>query len=102
MRTVLHPSAEELSLPSVLYALSDPVRLQIVRKLAVAGELPCGAVDSVLSKSTLSHHLKVLRECGVTLTRTVGTRRLISLRSGDLESRFPGLLPSILEAPKAA
>lgn len=102
MRTVHHPAVEELSLPSVLYALSDPVRLEIVRNLAAARELPCGALDSVVSKSTLSHHLKVLRECGVTATRTNGTRRLVSLRAADLEARFPGLLGSVLQAPKAA
>ena len=33
-RALLHPSATELELTQILHALSDPVRLEIVRKLA--------------------------------------------------------------------
>ena len=101
MRTVHHPPVEELSLPSVLYALSDPVRLEIVRRLAAGDEHSCGTFDSSISKSTLSHHLKVLRECGITSTRLNGTSRLVSLRRGDLDGRFPGLLGAILGVPQA-
>ncbi len=102
MRTLHHPRAEELSLPDVLHALSDPVRLQIIRSLADRREQPCSAVEASVSKSTLSHHFKVLREAGVTHTRANGTQRLVSLRIDDLEQRFPGLLTSVLEAHKVA
>lgn len=103
MRILHHPTAEELSLPSVLHALSDPVRIEIVRALADGEhEQACGSLVSDISKSTLSHHLKVLRECGLTATRVNGTRRLVSLRTSDLEARFPGLLSSVLGASKAA
>ena len=47
-------------------------------------------------KSTLSHHLRVLREAGITHTHVLGSRREVSLRWGDLETRFPGLLTAIL------
>lgn len=102
MRTVPHPAADELTLPSVLHALSDPARLDIVRGLASGDEQPCGSLAPSISKSTLSHHLKVLRECGLTATRVNGTRRLVSLRKADLESRFPGLLDCVLSGSKAA
>jgi len=65
MREPHHPSCEELELPAVLHALSDPVRLEIVRKLSDSGERCCGELEVPVSKSTLSHHLKVLRQAGV-------------------------------------
>jgi DNA-binding transcriptional ArsR family regulator len=102
VRTVVHPPLQELSLVEVLQALSDPVRLEVVKRLAgQPEELPCGALNGRVSKSTLSHHLKVLRDCGVTRTRVVGTQRLVSLRRNELDERFPGLLDSVLSCDKA-
>ena len=98
MRTVAHPDLADIELCHVLHALSDPVRLEIVKCLAGSGEQPCGALESSVSKSTLSHHLKVLREAGITRTRANGTHRLVSLREDELEQRFPGLLGSVLGA----
>ena len=100
MRHLHHPRIEEVTLPEVLHALSDPVRLQIVRALAERDEQSCSSVESSVSKSTLSHHFKVLREAGVTHTRVNGTHRYVSLRRGDLDERFPGLLGSVLEASR--
>jgi len=51
-----------------------------------------------VAKSTLSHHLRVLREAGVTLTEPNGTQRVVSLRRADLDERFPGLLDAVLGA----
>jgi DNA-binding transcriptional ArsR family regulator len=100
MRNLHHPRVEEVMLPDVLHALSDPVRLQIVRALAECTEQSCSAVESSVSKSTLSHHFKVLREAGLTHTRVNGTHRYVSLREDELEDRFPGLLRSVLEASR--
>jgi DNA-binding transcriptional ArsR family regulator len=100
MRHLHHPRIDEVALPDVLHALSDPVRLQIVRALAERDEQSCSGVESSVSKSTLSHHFKVLREAGVTHTRVDGTHRYISLRRAELEERFPGLLGSVLEASR--
>lgn len=97
MRIISHPSRDQLSLPGVLYALSDPVRLEIVGLLDDEPELSCGKIGVPVSKSTLSHHLKVLREAGLTLTRAEGVQRFVSLRRQDVESRFPGLLACVLE-----
>jgi len=83
----------------VLHALSDPVRLRIVAELARGdGECTCGSIDLPVTKSTCTHHFKVLREAGVIKQRQVGTTRLNTLRREDLESRFPGLLETILTA----
>lgn len=103
MRMVRHPPPEEIELTDVLHALSDPVRLRIVRSLAACDEgRCCNGLGVGVSKSTLSHHLKVLREAGVTRTRMSGTQRLVSLREDDLEERLPGLLASVLGAARAA
>ena len=89
------PETEALELPVVLEALADPIRLQIVAAVA-PGDVPCGSFPLPVSDSTRSHHLRILREAGVTQTRVVGTKRLVSLRRDDLERRFPGLLGSVL------
>jgi DNA-binding transcriptional ArsR family regulator len=96
MRTIAHPITEQLSLPGVLHALSDPVRLGIVESLRDGDEMPCGALEVPVSKSTLSHHLKVLRDAGLTQTRAEGVHRFVSLRREDIEERFPGLLECVL------
>src|SRR3954453_8878365 len=101
MRTLHNPRINEITLPDVLHALSDPVRLQIVRALAEREEQSCSSVEASVSKSTLSHHFKVLREAGVTHTRVNGTHRLVSIRRDELEERFPGLLDSVLGASRA-
>jgi len=100
MRNLYHPRIDELSLPDVLHALSDPVRLNIVCSLAERDEQPCSSVEATVSKSTLSHHFKVLREAGVTYTRVNGTHRLVSLRRDELEERFPGLLDCVIDASR--
>jgi len=98
MRTYLpkQPRREELELSSVLYALSDPIRLDIVGQLASVDSLACGNFRIEKPKSSLSHHFRVLRESGVVATRREGTALLNSLRSRDLELRFPGLLKAVL------
>ena len=96
MRIIPHPDLEQLDLTDVLHALSDPVRLEIVQLLAEHEQLSCGRLEVSVSKSTLTHHLRVLRDAGLTITRTEGVQRLVSLRRDDVEARFPGLLDCVL------
>src|ERR1700749_2744289 len=96
------PRAEDMTLAAVMAALSDPVRVRIVRRLATSGsELTCGTFELGVSKATRSHHFKVLREAGLTLTRAEGTHRYVSLRRDDVDARFPGLLGAVLSAAEA-
>lgn len=97
MRVIPHPELEQLHLTDLLHALSDPVRLEIVRLLGTHDELSCGRLEVSVSKSTLTHHLRVLRDAGLTYTRTEGVQRLVSLRREEVEARFPGLLECVLE-----
>jgi DNA-binding transcriptional ArsR family regulator len=96
MRETHHPPREELDVSCVLHALSDPARLAIVRHLAGDGECHCGHFSLEISKATLSHHLRVLREAGVVFRRPDGRKRYFSLRAADLEARFPGLIEAVL------
>ncbi len=91
---IAHPDTSALDLAAIMRAAGDPVRLEIVRMLGDGGEHLCGELSQALQipTSTGSYHLKLLREAGITRTRAVGTQRLISLRTDDLESRFPGLV----------
>ena len=96
------PGRDEIDLATVMHALSDPVRLQILRDLYRSGsELRCGSFVAPVSKSTLTHHFRVLREAGVISQRRCGTARLTSLRTDDLEARFPGLIAPIAAATDA-
>ena len=96
MREPHHPARAELELSAVLHALSDPARLEIVRRLADGDEPSCGMFELGLSKATLSHHFKVLRDAGLIETRADGQRRLNTLRRGELDEQFPGLLDAVL------
>src|ERR1700674_4334573 len=91
MRQYRHPREDEITLTKVLAALSDPVRLSIVCALARNGERGWSGFDACVSNSTLSHHMKVLRQAGVITSRGDGTRCYVSLRP-ELERAFPGLL----------
>ncbi|MBT2235148.1 helix-turn-helix transcriptional regulator [Nonomuraea sp. NEAU-A123] len=96
----MHPATAELRLPKVLAALADPARLLTVRALHRAGESACTrlqqAAGLTISRSTFSHHQRVLREAGVIQVRVRGSERILSLRRDDLDACFPGLLDAVL------
>lgn len=101
MRTLAHPDRGELQLDTVLSALSDPVRRQIVGQLADGpDDQACSAFQLPVSKSTSTHHFRALREAGVIAQHYRGTAILNSLRATDLEARFPGLLQAVLRAAR--
>ncbi|MEV4760774.1 helix-turn-helix domain-containing protein [Micromonospora sp. NPDC049559] len=97
------PSREQLNLPDVLEALANPLRLRVVARLAAEGErvlsLPsCGELLPEVSKSTASHHWRILRESGVVDQQRDGRYVRSRLRREDLDARFPGLLDAVLAA----
>jgi DNA-binding transcriptional ArsR family regulator len=99
---ISHPARDDLELAAVLHALSDPQRLQIVRQLADDPEpRACGSFGLAVTKSTCTHHFRVLREAGVIEQFAQGTSRLSTLRREDLDARFPGLLDAVLGAVPA-
>jgi DNA-binding transcriptional ArsR family regulator len=89
---------------TVLHALSDPIRLEIVRQLAGcvgSSELKCGQLDIPMTKSTASQHFKTLYEAGIVSAREQGTSKFMRLRRDDLNQRFPGLIDSVVSAAAA-
>jgi DNA-binding transcriptional ArsR family regulator len=95
------PARAEIRIEQVLQALGDPVRLTLVRALAdgPAVGIACGAVPLPVTKSTRTHHLRILRDAGVISMRAEGTKRIASLRRDDLDALYPGLLDGVLGAP---
>lgn len=101
MRPMKHPEIGEVDLVEILYALSDPTRVEIVKRLAEeARPLTCGELILNRPKSSMSHHFKILRSAGLVRTVIHGTEHLNSLRLEELEQRFPMVLSSILKALK--
>lgn len=102
---VVEPPAADMQLPRVLAALADPQRLASVRFLARNGESYCGQVMEeaglALTKSTFSHHVRILREAGLVTKRIQGAKAYVKLRKQDVDHRFPGLLDSVLGAGAA-
>ncbi|MDH6136497.1 DNA-binding transcriptional ArsR family regulator [Kitasatospora sp. MAA4] len=91
------PAPAQIRLATVLHALADPIRLRIVRELAAGHcEMSCIAFGLPVSKSTSTHHFRVLRESGVIRQHRRGTARMSVLRRSDLDALFPALLDSVL------
>ncbi|MFC4956871.1 ArsR/SmtB family transcription factor [Streptomyces mauvecolor] len=98
-RELPHPAPEDIRLKDLLHAVSDPVRLGMIRQLAAAtGALPCSSITVPVSKSTASHHYRVLRESGLIRQTYEGTAKMTRLRRADLDMLFPGLLDTLLTA----
>jgi len=103
-RPFVHPSLEDITLESVLYALADPTRLAIIRTIASRGcPTNCQtAAPENLPKSTQSHHYQVLREAGLIRSERRGTEVVNTLRCSEIEEKFPGLVPAIMKSASVA
>src|SRR5882672_10485376 len=103
MRPLHHPAARDVSVEGILYALADPVRLQIFARIQAAD---CAQICSrflvvdkrELPKSTLSQHFKILREAGLIRSERKGVEMHNTTRCVELKERFGPLLRAILEA----
>ncbi|MFJ3197140.1 ArsR/SmtB family transcription factor [Streptomyces griseoviridis] len=84
----------------LLRALADPARLEMVRRLAVhpAEEASCSDLYDGLSKSTATHHFKILVGAGILRPVMVGPSRGHRLRRSALQESVPGLLDALMDA----
>jgi DNA-binding transcriptional ArsR family regulator len=98
MRPLPEPARESLTLAPVLHALGDPVRLELVRRAWDNPGSTCAVLADGLNvpMSTLSNHLRILREAGLISMTVDGRHRRVRPRADDLSVRFPGLLDPIL------
>ncbi len=103
MRPLSHPSVDDVSLESILHALSDPVRAAIFVEIASSGcSQNCSNFLNIsarsVPKSTLSQHFRVLSEAGLIRSERHGVELRNLSRCGEIEGRFPGLIPAIINA----
>jgi DNA-binding transcriptional ArsR family regulator len=105
-RAFNHPSSKDFTIDGVLHALSDPIRRAIVLKLmGCEGKegMSCSKASCTeLSPSTISFHHKILRESGLIRSEKIGVEVINTVRSEELDKRFPGLLENILSHHKKA
>jgi DNA-binding transcriptional ArsR family regulator len=107
MRSLFHPSIDDVTVEAILHALADPVRVAIYAQI-VGSECAqsCSSFSELASekavpKSTLSQHFRVLREAGLIRSERRGVEMLNTSRCTEIEGRFPGLLPAIVSAHNA-
>ena len=103
MRPLIHPAIEDIRPDAILHALSDPARAAIIATIKKAGcDDPWSAVacvgDRVIPKSSLSNHIKILRDAGLIRSERHGVEVRNAPRWDEEEARFPGLLPGIINA----
>ena len=106
MRPLLHPALKDITVEGILYAFSDPVRVQIYMDIAGAScPQTCSTFLSVrgknLPKSTLSQHFKILREAGLIMSVRQGVEMHNTTRCEELKERFGPMIKGILEAYRA-
>ncbi|WP_226659172.1 ArsR/SmtB family transcription factor [Pseudalkalibacillus hwajinpoensis] len=99
MKTPYQPPIESVLFTKVLHALSEPNRVKIIRCLNESFENNCTAysLELQLPKSTVSHHIKVLREAGLIKARIEGKEHIYSLRREEIDEKFPGLLKTVTQ-----
>ncbi|EZP56117.1 MULTISPECIES: ArsR/SmtB family transcription factor [Sphingomonas] len=103
MRPLIHPAIDDVRPEAILHALSDPARAAIFARIMRAGCVEaCSALaavgDRVIPKSSLSNHFKILREAGLIRSERAGVEVRNHSRWDEIEARFPGLLPGIINA----
>jgi len=97
MEDLSHPGRDQLRIEAVIAALDHPVRLRVVRTLASAErEMTCTEILPDMTKSSASHHWKVLRENGIVEQRRDGRFLFQRLRRDDLDARFPGIIDAVI------
>ena len=103
MKPLIHPDIDNVTVEGILHALSDPVRASIYARLAgLDCAVPCTALqqagDRIIPKSSLSQHFRILREAGLVHSERCGVEMRNTTRCAEIEQRFPGLIPAILNA----
>jgi DNA-binding transcriptional ArsR family regulator len=100
MKQFVHPSKEDITLPGILAALADPMRLRIMKiMLEEEGCMSCtdAAPCPKMAKSTLSNHFRILREAGLIRTAKQGVENRNTLRLEEVNALYPGLIKTILK-----
>lgn len=103
MKPLYHPAIEDVTVEGILHALSDPIRVQILKEI-MQSSAPKTCSDflrlpnRVVPKSTLSQHFRVLREAGLIRSERKGIEMRNSTRCEELKPRFGNMIRAILTA----
>ena len=81
---------------NILRCICDETRFSILQILGLEGEMAVGQIARQIGKDQplVSHHLRILKGCGILRCRTTGRRSLYSLSN----MRITLLIADILEA----
>ncbi|WP_107656807.1 ArsR/SmtB family transcription factor [Nocardia suismassiliense] len=89
------PSPAEMDLGAIFAALADRHRRAVVLALLAepdGTERHCSSFELPVSKATLTHHFRTLRQAGLIRQVNRGNSNMAQLRRAELEQRFPGLM----------
>lgn len=90
---------KDVTLEGVLFALGDPIRMKMVQQIACGRVANCAEVSAALAAvplSTRHHHMRILRENGLLWSERKGIEVQNRLRLDELEKKFPGLIPTLM------
>jgi DNA-binding transcriptional ArsR family regulator len=103
MKPLYHPAVEDVTVESILHALSDPIRFLILSEI-IRSQCPKTCCDFLqldnrtLPKSTLSQHFRILREAGLIRSERKGVEMHNTTRCQELKPRFGAMIGAIMEA----
>jgi DNA-binding transcriptional ArsR family regulator len=105
MRPLFHPAIEDVRPEAILHALSDPERAAIYASIARTGYgATCSAFadtgERVIPKSSLSQHIKVLREAGLIRCERHGVEMRNHSRLSEFDEPLRNLVVATLSAYK--
>ncbi len=78
-----------------LQAVSDPIRLNILTCLLLDGEKRITSEKYNIVKSTLSHHIKLLKDAQLIQEIKIGTTKTYVLNQDHIQRELPGLIELI-------
>lgn len=90
-----HPATADVTLDAVLQAFADPQRRAILAQIGAAPGIVCSDVAPDLPRSTVSVHLKRLREAGLIRQERQGQLIANAPRADGAAERFPDLVRSV-------
>ena len=103
MKPLVQPAIENVPLEAILHALADPVRVALFFEIVnQEGPENCtklvSMLDTPIPKSTLSQHMRILREAGLIRGERHGVEMRNTSRFLEVDARYPGLLLAIVTA----
>lgn len=103
MKPLVHPAIKDVPLEAILHALADPVRVALISEIVQQeGPRNCtglvGMLEQPIPKSTLSQHMRILREAGLIRCERRGVEMRNTSRHEEVNARYPGLLQAIVAA----